>query len=196
MAAAIGESENRIIGDLVSEADATAAHDAALVVEPDTGTDGNVLRLFHLPLTEAGFAFAVLDAELLQAAFPRLITNRAVEGVIREEKFHHALAAFFGERAGRAYAHVRADRVRAGDHGTGHPGDGKVAVFVGGGCFGTRSGARWHPHFDEAHAAVAGRSQLGVITIVRDFDPGLTAGFDHPHSFGKLIPHTVDFDVN
>jgi hypothetical protein len=82
MAATLSEAEHGLIGDLSSEADATAAHDAALVIEAHTWADVHILRLLDLVLTEAAFAFAMLDAELLQTALTSLIADRAVERMI------------------------------------------------------------------------------------------------------------------
>ena len=193
--AALGEAEHRIDGDLVHEADAAAAHDAALVVEPDARADIDVFRLFHLHVHEPRDAAAVLHGLFLQAAFAGLVADRAVERVVDEEKLHDALAALFDELAGGADAHVFADRIGAGDDRTRHPADDFVAVFVplrllAGG------GAGWHAHLHQAHPAISGRAELRMVTVVRDDDFRLATGFDHPGAFGKLVPDAVDLDID
>ena len=193
--AALGEAEHRIAGDFVHEADAAAAHDAALVVEPDARADIDVFRLFHLHVHEARNAAAVLDGLFLEAAFAGLVADRAIERVVDEEEFHHALAAFFDEFAGGADAHVFGNRVGAGDDRARHPADGFVAVFVPLRLLAGRGAGR-HAHLHEAHPAVSGRTELRMVTIVGNDGSRLAAGLDHPCAFGKLVPDAVDLDVD
>ena len=98
MAAAIQEAQHIVVGDFLHEADAARAHDAALVVEHDALAEVHALGLFHLLLDETRFALAKFDGKFLQPALARLIANRTVQRVVDEQKFHHALAAFFDER--------------------------------------------------------------------------------------------------
>ena len=193
--ATLGEAEHGFIGDLGGEADAAAAHDAALVIEAHTRADIDVLRLLDLVFAEAALAFAVLDTELLEAALACLIADGAIERVIDEEEFHHALAAFLREGAFGADAHAFGDGVRTGDDGARHPADLWHAVLV---FFrlGAGSGARRHAHFDQAHAAVAGGGEFGVVAVVRDLGLGLLARFDHARAFGELEPDAVDLHVH
>ena len=152
--AALGEAEHRVAGDFVHEADAAAAHDAALVVEADSRADLDVFRLFHLHVHEARDAAAVLDGLFLKAAFAGLVANRAVERVIDEEEFHDALAALFDQLAGGADAHVFADGVGAGNDGAGDPADDFVAVLVALRLL-AGGGAGRHAHLHEAHPAIS-----------------------------------------
>ena len=193
--AALGEAKHRIAGHLVHEADAAAAHDAALVVEPDARADIDVFRLFHLHIHEARNAAAVFDRVFLEAAFAGLVADRAIERVVDEQKLHHALAAFFHDFAGGADAHVFRNRIGAGDHRAGDPADVFVAVFVPLG-FLAGCGAGRHAHLDEAHPAVSGGAQLRVVTIVGNDGAGCPAGLDHPRALGKLVPNAVDLDVD
>ena len=98
MAAAIQEAQHIVVGDFLHEPDAARAHDTAFVVEHDAFAEIHTLRLFHLLFDEAGLSLAEFDRKFLQAAFARLVANRTVERVVDEQKFHHALAAFFDER--------------------------------------------------------------------------------------------------
>ena len=193
--AALGKAEHGIAGDFVHETNAAAAHDAALVVEPDAWADIDVFRLFHLHVDEAGDAAAVLDGLFLQTALASLVTDRAVERVVDQEKLHHALTAFFHQLAVGADAHVLADRVCAGDHGARHPADGFEAVFIplrllAGG------GARGHSHLHQTHPAVPRGAQFRVVAVMGDGNRGLPARLDHPRAFGELMPNAVDLDID
>ena len=98
VAAAIDEAEDVVLRDFLAEANAARAEDAALVVERDARAEFDVLRLLHLVLEEARILPAVLDAEFLEPAFARLVADRAIERMIDEQKFHHAVAAFLDQR--------------------------------------------------------------------------------------------------
>ena len=193
--AALGETEDRVAGDFIHEADAAAAHDAAFVVEADARADIDIFRLFHLHVDEARDAAAVADRVFLEAAFARLVADRAVERVVDEEKFHHALAAFFHQLAGGANAHVFGDRVRAGDHWARHPADRLVAVFIALGFLAGR-GARRHAGLHKAHTAVAGCGELRVIAVVGHDAADAAACLNDPCAFGKLAPNAVDLYID
>ena len=195
VASAVGEAEHRIVGDLVGEANAAAAHDAALVVEPDAGTDIDVLWLLDLALAEAALALAVLDAVLLEAAFTGLVADGAIEGVIDEEELHHALPALLSEEGIGADAHVVCNGIGAGNGRTRHPADGLTTILVTLRLF-TGFRPRRHAHLHEAHAAVAGRGELGVVAVMRHHFAHLTAGFDHPSALGKLMPLAVNLHID
>ena len=196
--AALGEAEDVVFGDLIGEADTTAAHDAALVVEDDAGTDVDVFRLGDFGFLEAGFAVAVLDGVFLEAAFASLVADGAVEWVIDEEKLHHSLAAFLREGGFGADSHAVGYGIGAGDGGAGHPADGLVAVFIKLGLF-SGGGARRHAHLDETHAAVSRGGELGVVAVVGDSGAVATRhadGFDHAGAFRNLMPIAIDLDVD
>ena len=59
--ATINEAKDGVINDLIHEADAAAAHDAAFVIEANAGADLHVLRLLDLHLFEARGSAAVID---------------------------------------------------------------------------------------------------------------------------------------
>ena len=156
MAASIGEAEHWIIGNFIGEPNAAAAHDASLVVEANARADLDVFRLFHLLLTEAGLAVAVLNAEFLERAFSSLIADRAVEGMIGEKEFHHPLTTLFCHLALSADAHVRSDRVSAGNGRAWNPRNGDVSVLIRFRRIFSRAWPRGHAHFYETHAAITG----------------------------------------
>ena len=183
------------LGDLIAEADAARAHDAALVIQADARADIDVLGLLRFVLTETAFTLAVLDAELLQTTLARLIADRAVERMVGEQELHHTTTALLGELAFGADAHALADGVGAGDHGARHPADlGKaVLVFLG---LGAGSGTRRHAHLDEAHTAVARRAELRVVAVVGHLGLHLLTGLDHARAFGELVPSAIDLHID
>jgi len=137
----------------------------------------------------------VFDRVFLESAFSGLVTDWAIERVIDEKEFHHALTAFFDQFAGGPEAHVFGHGIGTSNHRTGHPTDRDVAVFVVlrvlAGC---RAGR--HAHLNEAHPAAAGRAQFWMVAIMRDDGSGLFTGLDHPCALGKLVPSAVNLDVD
>ena len=196
VAAPVGKPEHRIIGNLIGEANASAAHDATLVVESNPGSNIDILRLFHLLLAKTRLAVPVLHAEFLERTFAGLVADGAVERVVRKKEFHDSLAAFLGHFALGADSHVRSDRVRTSDRWTRDPRDGKVAVFIRLGRIFPRSRPGRHSHLDETHPAVTGRRQLRVIAVMRHFDVNLATGFDHAGPLGEGVPFPIDLDVD
>ena len=195
MSSTIDKPEDGIIRDFIHEADASAAHDAAFVVEPDAGADFHVLGLLDLHFLEAREAAAVADGEFLQAALASLVADRAVERVIDEEELHHAVAAFLDEIAAGADAHVFGHRVCAGDDRSRHPADLLEAVVAEGGTL-TRGVAGWHADLHEAHATISRRGELRVIAVVRHVLLGLATGLDHASAPGNLDPRAVNLHVH
>ena len=96
--AAVGKSEHIVLGNFVAKSNATRAQNAALVVERNSRAELHRLRLLHLVFEKAGAARAVLNAELLELAFARLVADRAIERMIDEQEFHHPLATFLNHR--------------------------------------------------------------------------------------------------
>ena len=135
-----------------------------------------------------------LDGELLQAAFTGFVTDRAIERVVDEEKFHHALAAILDERGVGAGGHAFGDFEGAGDLRLGRPGDFWTVV-------GAEDGLAVGIHlrtadFEQAHAAIAGGGEGGVVTVMWNETSALHAGFDELGAFGELAPLAVDLDVD
>ena len=92
--AAVEEAELAGARDLLGEADAARALDAAVHVEDDVGAERDALAARVGPLVlvlEARVGDAVLEGVVLQAALAGLVADRAVERVVDEEELHHPL---------------------------------------------------------------------------------------------------------
>src|SRR6185503_6370733 len=88
--AAPGHAELHHAGDLLAEAHAPRALDAARHVGRDEGAQVLVHDDALLFLVARGAA-AVADREVLQLALAALVADRAVERVVDEQELHHAL---------------------------------------------------------------------------------------------------------
>jgi hypothetical protein len=53
----------------------------------------------------------------------------------------------------------------------------------------------WKSHLNQAHPAIAGRTEVLVIAIPRHEIASLFASFDYAGAFWKLMPHAVNLDV-
>ena len=114
--------------------------------------------------------------------------------MVDEQKFHHALAAFFDERRGGANAHALGDFHRAANLRLRSPADLGPAI-------GIQHGLAVGSHLraaglHETHAAVARRAEFGVVAVVRNEFAALHAGLDHARAFGKLFPFPVNLHVD
>ncbi len=89
--AATGEVDQRVAGDLVGEAGATIAQDAALAVEQHEIADRDRLLEVTLLLDVATLARTVAERLILQRAFAALVAHRAVEWMVGEQQFDDAL---------------------------------------------------------------------------------------------------------
>src|SRR5690606_11997362 len=84
--AAPEDAEDRIAGDLLHEAHAARAHDAALLVQDD-GRPEDLALVFHpLGPVQARRLVVVLLVVVLEAALTRLIADGAVDGVMEEQQ--------------------------------------------------------------------------------------------------------------
>src|SRR5215467_12014018 len=108
--ASIDEPEYIVVRDLLAKTDAPGAQDAALVIQCDAPANLYRFRLFHLVLQKTRLRVAVVDAELLQAAFAGLIADRAIERMIDKQEFHYPALTFLHQRRVRpnsqAFSHV------------------------------------------------------------------------------------------
>src|SRR4051812_12839104 len=156
VAAAIDKPKHVVLRDLLAEPDTARTQNAALVVERHPRTQLDVLRFLHLVLEEARIRAPVLDTELLQPAFARLIADRAIERMIDEKEFHYAFATLLRQRRIGPNAHSVADVLGAGNLRARHPVDDRFAVSAE-----LRLAIRPHlrqSHFDQAHSAIARRA--------------------------------------
>ena len=190
--AAVDEAEDGVLGDLRGEAHAARAEDAAFVVERDARPEAGLLRLGVLLVDIARITAAVFGGEFLELALAGLVADRAVERVVEQEHLRHAFAA--GLDAGRLEADVQAggDVGGAGDRRLGLPADLGLAVLhhdlVG------RAVPHRRAELDQAHAAIAGDRELGVVAIMGDFLPDFAQGIDQIGPRGDLVLDTVDVD--
>ena len=137
----------------LGEAHAAGAMDAAGHLRLDQRThvflgDG------ALVLVIAAGAPAIGHGLILQIALAALIADRAIERVVDQQEFHHALAGLADHFA------VGADRLTLG----------------GRQCAARLRLGRPRRDFDQAHAAIAGDGQPLVIAEARDFLAGEFAG--------------------
>ena len=153
-----------------------------------------MLRLLDLVIDEAGGVVAILDGEFLQAALSSLIADGAVERMIDQEELHHALAALLDQWGLRADSEALGDFDGAGDGGARAPVDQRTAI---GSQLGLAIGSHLgSAHLDEAHAAVAGGTERGMVAVVGHVAAALHAGLDEAGALGELFPLAVDLDID
>ena len=148
------------------------------------GPSSTFFGFFTLFSRKRDSGVAVFDAEFLEPAFAGLIADRAIERMIDEQKFHHARGDIPRPAASRSARPCLRDILRAGNLRTRHPVDHGFAIFAEY-RFAIRSHFR-HAHFDQAHAAVAGRGELLVIAIARHVAAGLLARFDQARALWEI----------
>ncbi len=146
-----------------------------------------------LSSVKAAAFVAVLHGVFLQLALAGLVADGAVERVIDEEKFHHALAAFVDDGRVDADAHALGDlggRSRSAGAASSRPR--ACRRRRGWACAGRRLG---HAHLDQAHAAVARDGELGVVAVMRDELADAARDLDGVEALGELHPDAVDLHV-
>lgn len=89
MISPVEHTMHAFLGYLVCGEDAAVAEDAAGHVKLDIFAE---VMLFESAAREfvAGTFLAMLVTEVLQVAFAGLVADRAIEGVVKQQKFHHA----------------------------------------------------------------------------------------------------------
>src|SRR5262245_4080176 len=166
-------------GDLGHETDAASAVNAAGHVGADQRPQIFVLdRAFVVG--EAAGVEAIGHGLVLQVAFATLVADRAVERVIDEQKFEHALARLL-------------HRGRVGDDGGWRAVAAWPEIVDAHGARGHR--LRHARHFDQAHPAIAGYRQALVIAETRNLDAGEPAGLDQSDAVRHLVLFAVDNEL-
>ena len=112
LVATLHEADQRVAGDLVGEARAAVAEDAALAVEQHEVADRDRLLVVPLLLDVAALARPVAERLVLQRALAALVADRAVERVVGEQQLEDALLGPLRQRRLGVDLHVRRD----GDH--------------------------------------------------------------------------------
>jgi len=90
--AAVDDVELGLLGDLVAEAHAARAQDAALGVEDDVGPEHLGLGLVLLAMEQAARLGRELEVVVLQDALAGLVADRAVHRVVQQDELQHRLA--------------------------------------------------------------------------------------------------------
>ena len=141
--------------DLVAEAHAARAQDAALGVEDDVGSQRHRLRLVDLLVDHPGIVEAVLHVVDLEVALPRLVAHRTVQRVVDQVELHDRLPRLEDPVRLREHHHALGGQGVAGDGGPGRLLD-----------------------VHHAQPALPGHGEPGVIAVVRDLDAGLPGRLD------------------
>ena len=138
--------------NLLPESHAARAVDAARHVGRYQGPEVLVHHdaLFFLVARPAA---AVPHREVLQLALAALIADRAIERMVDEQEFHHALLRGHRLLRVRPHFHAVGDRRRTGRKGLGR-------LF----------------HLHQTHATVGGDREFPVVTEMRHEDVGLMRG--------------------
>ena len=149
--ASVPRDEQTVLGDVLREARAPVAEDAALAVERDERRDRDRLVERELRERHARVSGPVPEREVLQRALAALVADRAVERVVDEDELERRLLTLRRLRGGRA----RPDHhpVRRGQRAAGLE-------------------LRHTLDLDEAHAAGAHRRpEPRLVAEHRDLDP-------------------------
>ncbi len=153
MRAALKQDELVVLGDLLREAHAAVAEDAALAVDRDQRRQLERLLEVALGLDEARGARARAVGDVLQRALAALVADRAVERVVDEQELDHRALGVVHALGLRVDDHAVLDRRRARGLQLRDPLD-----------------------LDQAHAAGAdGLAELGLVTEDGDLDVAVLA---------------------
>ena len=170
--AALAGDQLLVLRDVLREARAAVAEDAALAVERDQRRDRERLLVRALVEVEARVARAVAVRQVLQRALAALVADGAVERVVEQDELEHRLLALGGRLRARVHLHAVARGHRAGGLQLRHALD-----------------------LDEAHAAGAdGRAEPGLVTEDRDLDARLGGGQHERRALGHGQLAAVDLE--
>ena len=173
LVAALHEADQRVAGDLVGEAGAAVAQDAALAVEQHEVADRDRLLEVALLLDVAALARAVAERLVLQRALAALVAHRAVQRVVGEQQLEDALLGPLRRRRLGVDLHVRRHR----DHARRRQLRTAAAVDL-----------------DEAHPAHADRAHPVVPAEPRDVRAGALGGGDDQLALAGRERPAVDRD--
>ena len=194
---ALDQRDEGVTGDLLGEAGAPRAQDAALAVEQDLLGDDVRLGEGALGLDEARLAATVAHGLVLQRALAALVADRAVEGVVEQQELHGPVLRLLGDRRGDLGLD---DHARRDLEGAGRLRLGEAAAVPGVGDLHQALAARTHGleqrvvaeardlHAHQLgrpdHQAALGDADLDVVDRQRDeLDRRLRrVGFGHRHA--------------
>ncbi len=167
---ALQEHELVVLRDLLREAHAPVTEDAALAVDRDQGRERD--RLWEVPflVDEAAAARAPAVGDVLERALAALVAHRAVERVVHEQELDDRTLRVLHPVGLGVDHHPVLDRCGAGGLQLRDP-----------------------LHLDHAHAARAHRrSELLLVTEVRDLDVAALRRVDEPFALGRAHLAAVD----
>ena len=161
------------VGHFVAETHTARAENAALLVQHHQRADIDHFVLFDFGNRRAVGLETIVPIIILQATFPSLIADRAVDRVIEQQELHHTLAHFF-------------DRVGI-DH--------DLQALGGGGAAGNLGHHTTRAFdLDQTHAAIARHTQTGMVTIMGNGDSHRGSGLDQVLSGFDFVFNCVDDD--
>src|SRR4051794_7792626 len=170
--AALQQLQLRVFRDLLAEADAAVAEDAALAVDRDQRRELDRLLEVALFVDHPAFPRAPAVGDVLQRAFATLVADRAVERVVDEEELDHRALRVLDLLGARVDDHPLAHRGRAGGLQFRDPLD-----------------------LDQAHAAGADRvAEFRFVTEVGDLDVTLASGVVEHLALDRRHLASVDRD--
>ena len=168
--AALEQLQLLVLGDLLAEAHAAVAEDAALAVDRDQRRELD--RLLEVPLLvdHPAAARAPAHGDVLERAFAAFVADRAVERVVDEQELDHRALRLLDLVGAGVDDHPVADRGRAGGLQFRDPLD-----------------------LDQAHAAGADRlAELRLVTEDRDLDVAALGGVVEHLALGRRHLAPVD----
>src|SRR5690348_9164639 len=111
--AALLEDQLVVLGDLLAEAHAAVAEDAALAVDGHERAEGQWLLEVALGLDEARAPAAPAERDVLQGALAALVADRAVERMVDEQELDDPLLGLLDAVGLSVDDHAVLDRRRA-----------------------------------------------------------------------------------
>src|SRR5262249_6180916 len=161
MMAAVCDLQLGLAADLAREADAAAAHDAAVGEQRDVGADVRLVGRRELVVDHAALSIAMLEAVVLQHALAGLVAHGTVERMIEQERFQRVGLRLLRLRGNHDDSVVARRRLAGGNdlvlagHGLLHD-DAAIGLALA--------------DLDQAHAATGDDGQRGVPAEERNLD--------------------------
>ena len=153
----------------IREPSASGAQNAAFAVEEHQVGNLDWLLVVPLLLHETGLAGSVRERLILQRALAALVTDRAVEGMVDQEKLENALLRLLGGLRLGVHHHAVADRQRARRN---------------------ECSPSWAIDLDQTGATHADSLHARVVAEARNVGPGLLGRVDQ-----RLTGINLDIDA-
>src|SRR5262249_10077216 len=159
---AIEDAELAGLRDLIREAYASRAQDAALLVQHHVGTECHGLVLLHFLLAKPRIVEPEVQIKILQVALAGLVADRTIEWMVSQQELQHRAPAILRLGVLGAYHHSFRHRCVAGDL--------KFGKLL---------------HVYQADAAVARDRECWMIAVARNEDTQFLSRLDDRGSFGN-----------